>query len=126
MNIVPHPDAELSTAQLEKLAHRLISMRHDLLGSINSLKGRVTAKQDCDISDAADAASLQEDRIRAEAMANHHQQTVKEIDAALLRMQNGQYGVSEASGEPIPFERLLLIPWARTTPDDQAKSRADR
>lgn len=118
MKFVAHPDAALTAGQLEKLAHRLISMRHDLLGSIETLKGQVTAKQDCAIGDSADAASLQEDRIRAESIANHHQQTVSEIDAALIRMQKGKYGVSEKSGEPISFERLLLIPWARTTPDD--------
>lgn len=28
------------------------------------------------------------------------------IDFALTRLANGQYGVSELSGEPIPYERL--------------------
>ena len=41
---------------------------------------------------------------------------LQEIDAALQRLYEdpGKFGVSEATGEPIPFERLDIIPWART------------
>ena len=38
-----------------------------------------------------------------------------EFDAALERLENGSYGVSEETGEPIPYARLLVLPWARTT-----------
>ncbi len=39
-----------------------------------------------------------------------------EIDAALeqLYRRPEQYGRCERSGKPIPFERLDLVPWART------------
>ena len=39
------------------------------------------------------------------------------IEAALERMVSApdSYGLDENSGEPIPFERLDIIPWARTT-----------
>jgi len=39
-----------------------------------------------------------------------------EIDAALERFYKRpeQYGRCERSGKPIPFERLDLVPWART------------
>ncbi|PYO99153.1 MAG: hypothetical protein DMD60_02260 [Gemmatimonadetes bacterium] len=39
-----------------------------------------------------------------------------EIDAALERLYKTpeQYGRCERSGKPIPFERLDLVPWART------------
>ena len=39
-------------------------------------------------------------------------QTVEQIDAALQRMKNGEYGYSSVSGSPIPRERLKAIPWA--------------
>ncbi len=40
-----------------------------------------------------------------------------QIDAALERFASDPegYGIDENSGEPIPFERLDIIPWARTT-----------
>jgi DnaK suppressor protein len=39
-----------------------------------------------------------------------------EIDAALERLYKtpAQFGVCENSGREIPFERLDIIPWART------------
>ena len=39
-----------------------------------------------------------------------------EIDAALERLYKrpDEYGRCERSGQPIPFERLDLVPWART------------
>lgn len=39
-----------------------------------------------------------------------------EIDAALDRLYRDPktYGVCEETGAPIPFERLDIIPWART------------
>jgi len=42
-----------------------------------------------------------------------------EIDAALDRLYRtpDRYGVCEATGKPIPFERLDIIPWARTCGD---------
>ena len=39
-----------------------------------------------------------------------------EIDAALDRLHRSpeRFGVCEDTGQPIPFERLDVIPWART------------
>ena len=39
-----------------------------------------------------------------------------EIDAALERLHRtpDRFGICEDTGEPIPFERLDVIPWART------------
>jgi DnaK suppressor protein len=61
-----------------------------------------------------EAASLREEIARASGIAEQHNQTVAEIDRALRRLEAGRYGVSEISGEPIPYERLVVIPWART------------
>ena len=38
---------------------------------------------------------------------------IEEIDLALEKIKKGTYGVCEASGQPIPKERLKAIPWAR-------------
>jgi len=119
MKLNAHIDAELSTAQLAELADRLTNKRRELSERVITLEQQVTTRDDCSLADAADAASLQENRLRAQAMAEQHRQTIEEIDAAVRRLENGSYGVSETTGEPIPYERLSLIPWARTGPDDR-------
>ena len=42
-----------------------------------------------------------------------------EIDAALDRLYRDpeHFGICEKTGQPIPFERLDIIPWARTRSD---------
>ncbi len=53
------------------------------------------------------------ERERDLALSAQAQETIAEIDAALERLAAGTYGICEASGEPIPEERLEAIPHAR-------------
>jgi DnaK suppressor protein len=117
-----HPDAELSQSQLKELASRLVSMRRELTGMFDTLNRQITSKDDCSIADAVEAASLQESRVRAKSLADHNRETIAEIDSALERLTCGRYGVSEMTGEPIPYARLLLIPWARTGADEHDRT----
>jgi RNA polymerase-binding transcription factor DksA len=50
---------------------------------------------------------------------------LREIDDALRRLYEtpDRYGVCEETGEPISFERLDLIPWARTRAPSEAARR---
>ena len=114
MKFQTHTNAELNHAQLQELANRLVTKRRELADMVDSLNRQVTTKDDCSVADAAEAASLQENRIRAGSIADQNKQTIAEIDDALERLASGQYGVSTTTGKPIGFERLLLVPWART------------
>ena len=113
MRIRPHPDAELSPSQLEELSQRLMNKRRDLVNTLTALNEQITTKDDCSLSDPAEAASLQERRARAKGIAEQNQDIIIEIDLALQRLANGLYGISESDGEPIPYTRLMLVPWAR-------------
>ena len=118
MIIQAHTDAELTDSQLDELANHLVNKRRELADMLDKLDLQIAAKDDCSLSDAAEAASLQESRVRAIGIADQHRQTIAEIELALGRLENGRYGVNETSGEPIAYERLLLIPWARTGFDE--------
>jgi DnaK suppressor protein len=96
-----HTDAELSQVQVEELARRLVSMRRELAEMLEPLDRQIVAKDDCSIADPAEAASRQENRLRASGIAHQHRQTIAEIDLALKRLEIGRYGVSESSGQPI-------------------------
>jgi DnaK suppressor protein len=119
LKLQAHIDAELSQAQLEKLAGLLADKHRELTERVASQEEQVVIKDDCSLADAADAASLQEDRLRARGMIEQHRKLIKEIDAALRRLEIGSYGVSEMTGEPIAYDRLMLVPWARTSADDK-------
>ena len=118
MIIQARSGAELTDSQLDELANRLVNKRRELADMLDKLDLQIAAKDDCSLSDAAEAASLQESRVRASGIADQHRQTIAEINLALSRLENGRYGVDETSGEPVAYERLLLIPWARTGSDE--------
>lgn len=49
-------------------------------------------------------------------MADRESQNLTEIDAALERLYHdpAHFGICEKTGQEIPFERLDIVPWART------------
>jgi RNA polymerase-binding transcription factor len=51
------------------------------------------------------------------ANADRMSRELEEIDAALDRLYRHpeRFGLAEDTGRPIPFERLDLVPWARTS-----------
>ena len=72
-------------------------------------------------------ADLGTDTMQAELDASNATRVSRElaeIDAAIERLQNNpsKYGVCEDTGDDIPFERLDLIPWARTCGGISARS----
>ncbi len=105
---------KLTPEQQTHLQNRLVTERQKLETEIAALGQAIHEKADCSIADPADAAALNERRHRAASLRAHHEGTLVEIDAALSRIDAGRYGVSETTGEPIPFERLDIVPWART------------
>ena len=114
LKLSAHVDAELTEAQIHDLAGRMTEKRRELVERVRQLEQQMVTRDDCSIADAADAASAQQDRLRARAMVEQQQLAIGEIDAALHRLEIGSYGVSETTGEPISHRRLALVPWART------------
>jgi RNA polymerase-binding transcription factor DksA len=49
------------------------------------------------------------------SMAARQQKFIKDLEAALVRIQNKTYGICRISGELIPKERLRLVPHATLT-----------
>lgn len=108
----------LTKAQENVLDALLKSKRHELVDLVRSLKSVTGTKHDCDMLDVADSASLNEMRRRAATLIRQHESTLAEVDAAIKRIIDGRYGLSDVTGEPIQYERLLAIPWAKKGVDD--------
>jgi len=114
-----HVDADLTRVQVDELAGSLAIKRQELVDRVEHLEQQMLTKDDCSHVDAADAAVAQEGRLRAQGMVEQHQQIIMEIDAAFGRLKSGTYGVSETTEEPIDYNRLVLVPWARVGADEQ-------
>ena len=108
--------AELSEEQLEILRGRLERLRVELRGRLatETAVPRQTEKE-VEPLDAAEQTREQDDAI---SFAERDRERLREVEHALAKLRNGTYGLSEVSGEPIPFERLRAIPWARRDSDE--------
>jgi RNA polymerase-binding transcription factor DksA len=62
--------------------------------------------------DGGEGDTMAVERERDRVLSDQARQTIEEIDAALLRIETGDYGYSTVSTRPIPRERLEVIPWA--------------
>jgi RNA polymerase-binding transcription factor len=53
------------------------------------------------------------------AIRDELKRTLAAIERAEQRLEDGSYGVSVVSGEPIPDERLEAVPWAERTVEEE-------
>jgi RNA polymerase-binding transcription factor DksA len=63
--------------------------------------------------ESGEGDTLAVERERDLALSARARQEVEEIDRALVKIDQGTYGICEVSGEPIPRARLQAIPQAR-------------
>jgi DnaK suppressor protein len=68
----------------------------------------------------ADSATDEYDHELSLTLLTGQQNGLNEVDAAIRRIEEGRYGVCEASGQPIPRARLQAVPWTRYTAEVEA------
>lgn len=132
----PIPKTKLSEAELEHFKDLLWEKRKQLAGDVDSLanealgKNRSTAAGDLSMM-PIHMADIGTDNYEQEftiGLMEGERETIKEIDAALMRIKNGTYGVCEATHKQILKQRLNAKPWARycikyKLAEEQAKRR---
>ena len=108
----------VTPAQREELRHTLEAKKAQLLAAIQEQEDREESEFDAGPGDAADMAERLSEATDRRARADRDVDLLEEVDRALTRLNDGTYGVSEASGRPISFERLRALPWARFDADE--------
>jgi DnaK suppressor protein len=73
--------------------------------------------------DSGDAGVELDQAERDEAIREELRRTLEAIERAEGRVEEGTYGKSVVSGEPIPDGRLEAIPWADRTVDEEPGGR---
>jgi DnaK suppressor protein len=114
----------LTASQRAHLERRLREERDRVSAIVNEIadeRSRATEREESgDLSvvpfHPADLGSDQQDTDTDLSNATRASAELAEIDAALERLyaDPNSFGRDEATGAEIPFERLDLIPWART------------
>src|SRR3954447_3845387 len=58
---------------------------------------------------------------RDEGLAEQLREELAAVERAERRLEEGTYGLSVESGQPIPDERLEAVPWAERTVEEQER-----
>lgn len=110
----------MNDRQLEYFRRKLIVWKQELLDqsaeTIDNLQDSARA-----VPDLADRASEETDRALELRTRDRQRKLVAKIDAALRRIENGEYGYCEVSGEPISLKRLDARPIATMTLEAQER-----
>ncbi len=110
----------MNDRQLEYFRRKLLAWKAELLEqSAETLEGLAESARN--VPDLADRASEETDRALELRTRDRQRKLVAKIDAALRRIDNGEYGYCEITGEPISLKRLDARPIATMTLEAQEK-----
>ncbi len=110
----------MNDRQLEYFRRKLLAWRLDLLGdSRDTIEGLQSGTRN--IPDVADRASEETDRALELRTRDRQRKLVAKIDAALRRIEEGEYGYCEVTGEPISIKRLDARPIATMSLEAQER-----
>ena len=110
----------MSDRQLEYFRRKLKAWKGELMAqSAETLKGLEDSARN--VPDLADRASEETDRALELRTRDRQRKLVSKIDAALRRIDTGEYGYCEMTGEPISLRRLDARPIATMTLEAQER-----
>ena len=89
----------------------LRSKREELMAHLADHRQEMVADRVPDDSYGLASWTLIED-MTADTLEREHR-LLGEVEAALERLEEGEFGICQGCGEPIPPRRLEALPWAR-------------
>lgn len=110
----------MNDRQLEYFRRKLIIWKQELLGQSAETLGNLTESAR-NVPDLADRASEETDRALELRTRDRQRKLISKIDAALRRIENGEFGYCEMTGEPISLKRLDARPIAIMTLEAQER-----
>jgi DnaK suppressor protein len=112
------PSSHLSATDVSRLRTALLSKRDSLAAaqSASMQRQRGIGDPEAEAGDVAERAIEQDDAL---LLAAFDATLLAEVEQALAKLDIGGYGISEESGAQIPIERLVALPWARRTSQEE-------
>ncbi|MEM7643215.1 MAG: RNA polymerase-binding protein DksA [Pseudomonadota bacterium] len=110
----------MNERQTEYFRRKLLSWKADLLDETQStIEGLQGAARN--IPDIADRASEETDRALELRTRDRQRKLISKIDSALRRIEEGEYGYCEVTGDPISLKRLDARPIATMSLEAQER-----
>ncbi|CAE6727596.1 TraR/DksA family transcriptional regulator [Paraburkholderia haematera] len=124
---MPERPVNLSDDFIALQRRRLMALRQQLLGGEeNAIADERTAREEHgdEAEESEDAAQGMAQNEVNQALHDVNDQRIGDIVRALQKIDEGTYGLSDESGEPIPKARLEATPWAILTVEEQSRREA--
>jgi DnaK suppressor protein len=115
------PDSEyMNEKQLEFFRARLAALKDDLLSNAGETTEHL--REDTTIvPDPADRATIEEEHALELRTRDRERKLLKKISQSLVRIESGDYGYCDETGEPIGLGRLLARPTATLSLEAQQR-----
>ena len=100
--------------KMDEMKAILLKMKEETLKEINkAMKSGSETPTGEPSGDIYDQASSERDRELDLLLGDREREKLKNIDEALLKIEEGEYGICEECEEEIPIGRLKIVPFAR-------------
>lgn len=118
--ILKMPEADYMNAQqLEFFRRRLTDLEKELRA--NADQTTVNLRETTVVPDPADRATIEEEHALELRTRDRERKLLKKVQAAIKRIDDGDYGYCEETGDPIGVARLMARPTATLSLEAQQR-----
>jgi DnaK suppressor protein len=105
--------AQVNKSLLEKCKRQLIETKTEILNRVRDVRKDLGSSEDGKSGDEGDQTTKALAESEVLTLNERLRSQLVEIEMALVRIEQGTYGVCEETEEMIEADRLLAIPWTR-------------
>jgi DnaK suppressor protein len=95
-------------SELEYFREILKVRRDQIIKNINGVEDEISQLRSCELNDEGDYASASNNNLVESAIGMQQEMELMEIEAALAKISNGEYGICEMCEEDIGSLRLKV------------------
>jgi DnaK suppressor protein len=109
----------MNKAQLAFFRLKLVTLKDDLLKNASETTEHL--RENILVPDPADRATIEEEHALELRTRDRERKLLKKVEQALARIESGEYGWCEETGEPIGLSRLIARPTANLSLEAQER-----
>ncbi|MGL5985479.1 MAG: RNA polymerase-binding protein DksA [Neisseriaceae bacterium] len=109
----------MTPEHLEFFKQRLLQMKQELIANATATSQHLQEQEAT--PDPADRATLEEEYALELRTRDRERKLLQKIDQAVARIDHGEYGYCEDTGEPIGLQRLMARPTATLSLEAQER-----
>ena len=118
--LLSQPSSEyMNSAQLDYFRRKLQTLEAEL--RVNAGETTEHLRETVLVPDPADRATIEEEHALELRTRDRERKLIKKVEQAIARIDTGEYGYCEETGEPIGLQRLLARPTATLSVEAQER-----